>query len=400
MAHVCKYAISATGHMLSHYDRSKDNLSGDIDLKRTKFNYNLAFQHEGGQLGFLHKRLSEVKCLKRKDVNVLCDWVITRPKDLSDSEEESFFKCAFDFLCKRYGQENVISAYVHKDETTPHMHFAFIPVTADGRVSAKRVINRTDLRSFHSDLSESLEMALGHPVHILNGVTKDGNKTVNQLKAEQAAELQRQYETLEKALETARREYEAKTAYIQELSKVLDEVPERPEWAEFSESKLLHRGTFVKIPEERWNELKKALELLPAIKKAQEHFDESFSGKAQEKQIESIKEESSAKIQKVSKSLDIVVKAGADVCKAIGNFAYDENFNRNLSSEQINLVKSIRADFCKNIQNISFLTAQDVRTHYGISRGIQVQAKKIEHQDHNRQQNYSKNNSRDFEPDF
>lgn len=80
MAHAAKYAASATGHMLSHYDRSKSHLGENIDPERTNLNYNLAPHREGGQLEFMHKRMAEVRCLKRADVNVLCDWVVTLPK--------------------------------------------------------------------------------------------------------------------------------------------------------------------------------------------------------------------------------------------------------------------------------------------------------------------------------
>lgn len=56
MAHAAKYAASATGHMLSHYDRSKSHLGENIDPERTNLNYNLAPHREGGQLEFMHKR--------------------------------------------------------------------------------------------------------------------------------------------------------------------------------------------------------------------------------------------------------------------------------------------------------------------------------------------------------
>ena len=49
MAHAAKYAASATGHMLSHYDRSKSHLGENIDPERTNLNYNLAPHREGGQ---------------------------------------------------------------------------------------------------------------------------------------------------------------------------------------------------------------------------------------------------------------------------------------------------------------------------------------------------------------
>src|SRR5699024_267750 len=58
--------------------------------------------------------------------------------------------------------ENVLAGVVHNDETTPHMHFAFMPVTYDEKrerekVSAKEVLNRNELKSFHQDLDNHLK---------------------------------------------------------------------------------------------------------------------------------------------------------------------------------------------------------------------------------------------------
>ena len=77
--------------MLGHYDRTKDGLGENVVPERTQLNYNLAVDDQPlKQLDFVHKRLGEVRCLKRKDVNVLCDWVVTMPKDLADEYREPF----------------------------------------------------------------------------------------------------------------------------------------------------------------------------------------------------------------------------------------------------------------------------------------------------------------------
>lgn len=204
MAHAAKYAASATGHMLSHYDRSKSHLGENIDPERTNLNYNLAPHREGGQLEFIHKRMAEVRCLKRADVNVLCDWVVTLPKykpfrtDIhitpnKEAVERLFFERVYQFLCNRYGEKNVVSAFVHRDETTPHIHFAFLPITADKKhggekLSAKEVITRQDLKTFHRDLERHLGQFRDWEFEILNEATKDGNKTVAELKKQTAHE--------------------------------------------------------------------------------------------------------------------------------------------------------------------------------------------------------------------
>jgi len=187
MAHKQKYTKGTLGHMLSHYDRSK-NVPDLLYPDKTINNYNLAVEDQPlEQLDFVHKRLSEIKVFKRKDVNVMVDWIITAPKDLLVTDEENFFNQTYLFLLNRYGKDNVISSYVHKDETTPHMHFAFVPVfqTKDNtfKLSAKEVITRNDLRSFHTDLDKHLTRFFGYSVGILNEATIEGNKSISQLKA-------------------------------------------------------------------------------------------------------------------------------------------------------------------------------------------------------------------------
>lgn len=194
MANLQKYAKSATGHMCAHFERRRDENgeyvkfhNQNIDTRRTHLNYNLA--PEQNQIEFIQKRTSEVKCMKRADVNVMCSWCVTMPKDLPKEKEDDFFKATYNFLSEKYGKENVISAWVHKDEVTPHIHFAFVPVAFDEKkniykVSAKALIKKHDLKTFHTELNRYLENTLKCPVNVLNGATAGGNKTVEELKAE------------------------------------------------------------------------------------------------------------------------------------------------------------------------------------------------------------------------
>lgn len=190
MANYAKYTRGAMGHMLKHYERAKDENGDyirfgniDIDTKKSGQNYNLAPEHN--QLDFVHQRLSEVYCMNRKDVNVMCSWVVTAPEDLNPEQEEQFFQESYAFLELKYGRKNVVSAYVHKDEKTPHMHFCFMPVVADPKrgqkISAFECVKRKDLEQFHEDLQRHLEEK-GIPCSVINEATKEGNKAIKELK--------------------------------------------------------------------------------------------------------------------------------------------------------------------------------------------------------------------------
>lgn len=231
MAHVQKYTATAVGHMLDHYGRKANDgvqrSNQEINPLLTGNNWNVADNLQPlPQMDFLHKRLSEVKVQKRKDVNVMCDWVITLPKDFPTERKTEFFKQSFDFLCNRYGEDNVISAWVHEDETTPHMHFAFIPVTENKRkggykVSAKDVLTRTDLQSFHSDLQHYLENTLNMSVGILNGATVGGNRAIAELKQQTVME---QLQHITKQISSAEQEKEQLSQQIRTTKKKITEL--------------------------------------------------------------------------------------------------------------------------------------------------------------------------------
>lgn len=181
------------GHMLAHYDRSANNISNpNINPELTDKNYNLAPERDIPFLDFVQQRCVQVNAYKRSDVNVICDWVITAPKDLPTIVYEQFFKESYNFLCERYGGEkNVVSAYVHMDENQPHLHFCFMPIFYDTKkekekLSAKQVITRSDLNSFHSDLEKHLQESFMYTVNVQNGATRDGNKSITELQRETA----------------------------------------------------------------------------------------------------------------------------------------------------------------------------------------------------------------------
>ena len=170
MAHVEKFTQGSVNGLSIHIERKTTNHSNpDIDSERTYLNYDLC-DKEGDMNQRLKNRLAEVYCFNRADVKVMADWIVTLPKSLEQetmSTQKEFFKSTVDFLNERYGNQNVLSATVHYDETTPHLHYAFIPVVFDEKkqrekVSAKEVLTRKELSSFHQDLDKYLKQQIPH----------------------------------------------------------------------------------------------------------------------------------------------------------------------------------------------------------------------------------------------
>jgi hypothetical protein len=241
VAHVEKYMKGNVQGLSIHWDRKTKNHSNqDIDNDRSHLNYDLC-EKEGDTLSRMNQRLSEVHCLNRKDVKVCAVWVVTLPESLqeiSKKEQFEFFKKTYEFLTDRYGGEkNVLSANVHNDETKPHIHFAFMPVVWDEKkqrkkVSAKEVLTRKDLKTFHQDLDKFLKEEIPHIYKegILNNKTI-GVDTVKDLK-KYSEEIQKQKNTmdvefkgyeqkLKKQMQSVDKELKSKKNELLNLSKAL-----------------------------------------------------------------------------------------------------------------------------------------------------------------------------------
>lgn len=200
--HVEKYTRNAVGHLLLHYNRKAQGIGNkEIDRDRSVGNYNLAPERDINDIDYYRLRLAQVKCQNRADVKTLCDWIITLPKQsFTQEEEKAFFCVAYQFMAGRYGEANVVSAWVHKDEGgQPHLHFCFVPVCIDKKkgiekVSAKEVLTRHELQEIHKDMAAYMEKRFGRDIGILNGATAGGNKTVAELKVR---EVKAQVEALD-----------------------------------------------------------------------------------------------------------------------------------------------------------------------------------------------------------
>ena len=214
MAHLASFKSAGAVGVLRHDERKEtDKVQSRknecIDNSRTHLNYNLAPPRKGTLMSHI-KRVCEnnsVKLNNRKDLNVMCSWVVTAPKSITSADQLfKFFRCCYDFMTNRYGEKYTLSATVHLDETTPHLHYSFIPVGYDQKndrytVSSKLVATRTELTRFQRELSEVLKKEFGYDVGILNQATKDGNKEIQELKYQSAIKRTEEAERLAKRAE-------------------------------------------------------------------------------------------------------------------------------------------------------------------------------------------------------
>ena len=192
MAHIAKYKATSVGHMLAHYRRDASSMERDnIDPKRVKNDMVVGhYTNKDGRLvvgrvvpregepnwGTVERRIERVneaqkaagKRATRKDAVVMADVVVTLPDNVRKGDEDRFFRLTYWYLSNKFGIDNMMGGFVHKDEVlkdgTPardHMHVPFTPIL-DGRFNYKKMCPRTFYQNMHRELGDYLEKRLGY----------------------------------------------------------------------------------------------------------------------------------------------------------------------------------------------------------------------------------------------
>lgn len=131
-----------------------------IDPTRTRKNYNI-IKRQRSYTQFINDKIAalDLPTKVRKDAVLMCSFVLGSDREffgkLSPREQQQFFVDCARFFAERYGEDNIISAVVHIDETTPHLHLNLIPI-ADGRLSAKTLFGRKELQSLQTDFHSAV----------------------------------------------------------------------------------------------------------------------------------------------------------------------------------------------------------------------------------------------------
>lgn len=192
MAHIAKYKATSVGHMLAHYRRDASSMERDnIDPKRVKNDMVVGhYTNKDGRLvvgrvvpregepnwGTVQRRIERVneaqkaagKRATRKDAVLMADVVVTLPDNVRKGDEDRFFRLTYWYLSNKFGIDNMMGGFVHKDEVlkdgTPardHMHVPFTPIL-DGRFNYKKMCPRMFYQNMHRELGDYLEKRLGY----------------------------------------------------------------------------------------------------------------------------------------------------------------------------------------------------------------------------------------------
>ena len=132
-----KYKGPTIGRIEAHNERTKEFYASNPDIKTelSKYNFHLAkvsskYREEANRL------IRENGCKARKDSVRLVETLITASPEFfagkKPGEVREFFEHALEFLKTKQAEETIVSAVVHVDEKTPHMHLSFVPRSEDG----------------------------------------------------------------------------------------------------------------------------------------------------------------------------------------------------------------------------------------------------------------------------
>ena len=140
-----KYKGPEIGHIESHNERTKEKYASnpDVDTSRSHLNFHLVTP-ERKYRAESEKQIAAAGCRTRSDSVRVVEALVTASPEFFNgkkkAEVKDYFTEALDFIQKYQSKDTIISAVVHMDEKTPHMHLCFVPLTEDKRLSAKEIV--------------------------------------------------------------------------------------------------------------------------------------------------------------------------------------------------------------------------------------------------------------------
>ncbi|EAO3132345.1 plasmid recombination enzyme [Salmonella enterica] len=130
----------------------------NADASRTPDNEHRAARSTDEAMGRLRKLLPEKR---RKDAVLAVEYVMTASPEwwakATPQQQAAFFDQAQGWLAAKYGADRIITASIHRDEATPHLSAFVVPLTQDGRLSAKEFIGGRDkMRADQTSFAEAV----------------------------------------------------------------------------------------------------------------------------------------------------------------------------------------------------------------------------------------------------
>ena len=196
--------------------------------------FNVVLKESNNWLQDINKEIQAAGAKARSNSVMALDTIYTASpqffQERTNAENDKFFQDCLKFHNEHFG--HIISAVVHYDETTPHLHVISVPLTKDGRLSARDVIgNKAKMSKTQDQFFEQVGKSYG----LERGIHMDGQEKKQHISAQehelreikqQIAREQEKLEAAEHSEETARtraQEYKKTAAELQKQIQVLQE---------------------------------------------------------------------------------------------------------------------------------------------------------------------------------
>lgn len=162
VVHMMKIKSGAVGGIQSHNNREHEpKTNPDVDMSRSEDNYDLiSCDNYKRSIKEKMSNLVESSRAVRKDAVVVCNFIVTSDNEtmnaLGADRQREFFQDSAKWFSDRYGADRVLNATVHMDETTPHLHIGVMPITQDGRLSAKAIFTKTEMKAIQTEFARDV----------------------------------------------------------------------------------------------------------------------------------------------------------------------------------------------------------------------------------------------------
>lgn len=162
VVHMMKIKSGAVGGIQSHNNREHEpKTNPDVDMSRSEDNYDLiSCDNYKRSIKEKLSNLVESSRAVRKDAVVVCNFIVTSDNEIMNAlgadRQREFFRDSVKWFSDRYGADRVLNATVHMDEATPHLHIGVMPITQDGRLSAKAIFTKTEMKAIQTEFARDV----------------------------------------------------------------------------------------------------------------------------------------------------------------------------------------------------------------------------------------------------
>lgn len=259
VVHMMKIKSGAVGGIQSHNNREHEpKTNPDVDMSRSEDNYDLiSCDNYKRSIKEKLSNLVESSRAVRKDAVVVCNFIVTSDNEtmnaLGADRQREFFQDSVKWFSDRYGADRVLNATVHMDETTPHLHIGVMPITQDGRLSAKAIFTKTEMKAIQTEFARDV----GEKYGLERGVEGSERTHLSEarFKEKKALEMANKHEAIAQELhvlaEDCKQELSEATRSLETVKQELSTVQDRKDalQGEAERLKALNNQTADKVRE-------------------------------------------------------------------------------------------------------------------------------------------------------